>query len=295
MSTIQQYDDEHWVNKVLKDVADAGYMTNTLITTSATFSKEYGITAGAVALLTAMIHLLQWSGEQQRTAEDMWCTFLYPEDETNQYPEDIGSEFILGRLCGFIRQSIINEVTQWQRLGNTVIGVDLMATAIFNTMYEPGHDISIAHHYNTLIRSLDVKLVHTTTGEVHSTLKFEKYGDMIKYWDRLEGMMVALTLYPTISYQLTLNGAVLIPKYDSMVNVEVEDSFRGDYRILVLDANFTDHYINGQKWCNRPRVTEPGYSYIRFDNKTFIEGLLTLTQTIGVQQPWKELTSPSDY
>jgi len=141
----------------------------------------------------------------------------------------------------------------------------------------------------------------------------------------LEGMMAAAVMYPQIRFRAGLEDLALIPKYDSESPfVPVDDKYKmGQYRILVPGHGFTGHYLDdyrrstwydlqrsidrnfldrvGDEWraaqlngeaANIPQEFEQGYLF--FELPSFLQGLISMTRTIGVDQPWIRLDfSPS--
>ena len=294
MSTVFAHDDHTSTDRILSDLADAGVISSTTVVNGQPGTEQGEVTIGAVSVLRCVMHFFRWKGGILRGIEDMLDMLVHVNAE-EECPEDITHEGAVSWVRDTIRDSIITEHTRHQNLFNKVIGVDVVLAAIFHVMNSPGDDISCAYNFCDFIGGLDVKLINTTTDEVHSTLKYDTSTNMIEYWEKLEGMMVALTLYPAITYQLTINGAVVMPKYDSSLEVNnVRDLVITECKILVPDTNFTDHYVNCQKRDPRPRTTEPGYSYVGFDNQSFLDGLLLLTRTIGVQEPWVEMERALD-
>lgn len=83
--------------------------------------------------------------------------------------------------------------------------------------------------------------------------------------------------------------------HDSEVQVvEVGDFGVGDYRILVDASGFTNHYLaeiirQNNRGMRMPVKIPLAQGYIYFDSPDFLQGMFTLTNTIGVAAPWLAL------
>ena len=113
----------------------------------------------------------------------------------------------------------------------------------------------------------------------------------------LEGMMAATAVYPQIHYQAGLDELVVIPKYDSGMKLQsVDETFDiGKYRVLLPAQRLTDRYLSDLA-LSRPRserrnnalpALEQGY--LVFDSLDFLRGMISMSATIGVDQPWIRL------
>lgn len=288
MSVVCDQSDATVANQILKDLLKNGVLNTATVVYNDPNVGGMSITPAAVAVLQGAIHFLNWQGEQSRDLSDMWDLFI--STKIKDFPEELTREEILEVMYDGIRSSIITESKRQSNHKDMVVGVDLMMSAIFHTMHYPGVDISLAFTFLNFVESLDIKLINTSSGEVHSTLKFNKTSNYVSYWDFLEGIIVAVTLYPTISYHLTINGVMMIPKYDSCVELSKYPYQVSNLNyIQVLDSNFTNHYVYGE-CLDSPGagvVEESGYAYLGFATQEFIKGLLSMTKTIGVQKPWK--------
>lgn len=284
MSTTREQYSANVTSRILGQLLQEGVLNSTLVVHQDPIIGGLSITSAAVAVLRGAVDFFNWKEGQPRDAVDLW-------DEVNlgkDFPEELAREEILAMAYNALKDSIVAESLRQADKHNVVVGVDLMMAAMFHTLHQPGDDVSLAINFHSFIKSLNIQIRDTASANVCHSLNLKSDGgiDVRAYWDLLEGMMVALTLYPTIPYQLTINGAVMIPRFDSnvMLSKNVQGVVNQCY-IVVLEANFTDHYVN-----DRPQhsgiATEPGYGYMGFDSQNFITGLLYLTSTIGVQQPW---------
>ena len=281
-------------NQILTELYNDGVITNTVMVNDGPDKQQGCITPAAVALLHSAIHFFCWDGDVRRGSEEI-LGMLVHRSEQSVLSTYASYQEVLNKLWSILQRCITNEVHRQRDRGDTVIGLDLMLSAIFQTMYHIGEDIDTAHRFHNFIRTLNVTLVDHTSNEIISTLELSEHSPLKCYSEKLEGIMVGMTLYPEVTYRLTLNSVALIPKYDSNVNVNhVCEHITHQRRILVLDANFTYHYVSGQRDHHQERTTQPGYSYIGFNSDSFLDGLLMVTLSIGVQQPWMRLDQVID-
>lgn len=152
------------------------------------------------------------------------------------------------------------------------------------------------------MNSLEWSVTNTSTGEStgiavgpHSTSKaFPGTGvTESPIYALIDGMMMGLVLYPQLTYHITMNGVVMIPEYDSMVQLEEpgpEASAYHKYRILISAKKFKGHYLADylhQSRSNpRRKLTE---AYVGFNHPEFLQGVLSLSQRVGVDIPWLAL------
>lgn len=142
-------------------------------------------------------------------------------------------------------------------------------------------------------------------------IKLDHFGLGIRF-NLLEGMMLAVTLYPNISYRAGLDDKPLIAEYDAKVQLSNRSlAHRVEkYRIKVPGVRFTGRYLReiiyqnelvtaiNQRQRNKGDGSEKleeitslplQEGYIRFDVPEFLQGLLSFTHTIAVEQPWLSL------
>lgn len=115
----------------------------------------------------------------------------------------------------------------------------------------------------------------------------------------LEGLMAAGTAYPELSYQGGLDQVMLMPTYDSELQIEPADvHVPRKYRILLSAKRFTDHYLedimvenrNRGSKANLPIISMPlSQGYLYFNSPEFLQGMLQLTRTVGLDTPWLAL------
>lgn len=100
----------------------------------------------------------------------------------------------------------------------------------------------------------------------------------------IDGLMLATVLYPQLQYQVTINGIGMIPQYDTSIRAVVNEYMELTYRILIPTDKLSHQYISQNLKNNRTSE-----AYIEFTFPQFLQGLVSLTRTIGVTTPWLAL------
>lgn len=268
--SVLDQDDVAMVTKALTE----NFLTDVISTNEGRGS----VTAAAIRLLQYACHFLRWNGGILRTPEEIGKLVSpgsFVEDIKAAQPDDIPEQ-----IFRLFRYSI--SVTR-ANSRVMVFGVALALDAIYYAMKEKAVD--------SMLLLLNWTIIDTTTNTVSLNIgPLKAFGDQSPL---LDGLMVAKVLYPNIHYTAALDDVPLIPKHDSDTQITNEDygHYGGQHRILVPGGGFTNHYVSSITRNNRREgsvnVTLPlqqGYMY--FEHPEFLQGLLTLAGTVGVQQPW---------
>jgi len=236
-----------------------------------------GITPVAARLLEHVYHFLRWDGSSKRDPSVI-AGMINRVDFAHEKPEIIPEMLV----------QIISNSLKYSSIGCSVVGVMATVSAVLSIFgsLKWAQDFLSTLNWTVIdtsdnINTIVVQRLPMNDPELPSDKRYLSH----HMFYLLEGMMVANTLYPEIGYRPGLDEVILIPKYDTWLELFVDD-YRmryQKYRILVPGVNFSDNYLNDIKEHNR---FFDGTGYIAFESAKFLQGLLALTQTIGIDQPW---------
>lgn len=117
-------------------------------------------------------------------------------------------------------------------------------------------------------------IINSSTGQITQQLAdVEFYNrESAVYSYLLEGLMVGDSLYQRDTYHVGIGDVSLIPIYDSYFITRQHYSINDRYTITLT----TDDTL-----------VQKSYS---FDNAEFLQGVMSISRTVGVEQPWSSLT-----
>ena len=292
ITSIIDDDDRQAIDRVLAEL----YIS--VITTS----NDHGtITPAAVRMLQYANHFLRWNADASLRDPQSISSMIIP----GSFVEDIAAASQTD-----VPKEITHLLTYSLRVSSS--GNIGLSDVIYTVIY------AVKSKYLQLFfATLNWTVIDTSTNTISQNLSVKptntgRFGSGIKLY-LLEGIMVANVLYPKISYCAGLDDVPLMPKYDSKLQLVSEHFSAGQdkYRILVPGTAFSDHYLIDVKYENKFRNDRNRYQqnkggagsfvpaelipiplsegYLKFDSAEFLQGLLSLTRTVGVDQPWIRL------
>ena len=272
--SVVDQDDVAAVSKILAKIGLANVVS--------TNRGDGDVTAAAIRLLQHAYHFLRWNGNVLRSPTEAGA-LVSPASISRDIEVSLLGD-LTTQISKLLKYAVYVTIQNSPR--DMVFGMNSALKAIDYALYPRSLKLLLSTLNWTVISSA----TNTVSLDIGPVKSHGKYDGLRLYL--VEGLMVATVLYPSIPYVVGLDEVPLSPIYDSEMQLTLEGYAVRKYRIVVPGTGFTGHYVDDIARENQHKVPinrtplplAEGYFY--FESQEFLQGLQTLTSTVGVQQPW---------
>ena len=287
----RDHDDVSAVDELLKGI----HGDTELIRTDESTGKDTGnITAVALRILQLAHHFFRWNSGTLRTSEE--ASKLVSPGSFRKNIREAPPELLAKEIFKLIRYSLSVSI---RNSSFKTIGLNIALETVWYALTSDYMDeFGATLNWTVLNRADNSIALNIGPVEIGTLNNADEEGNSSnpKYY-LLEGLMAATTAYPDIAYRTGLADVPLIPRYDSEMAIVTQSEYGGKYRILVDGRGFTGHYLTQIHSENRrrnsrgePKVATPlSQGYLEFGTPQFLQGMITLSSTIGITAPWSAL------
>lgn len=228
------------------------------------------------------------------------CTYRYLKIAPNgdaRTPQEVGNLVILGSFYTDIYAARNNDELDREILNLLIysLGSSLQMSSAshhrhigFNICFRAVLYALKCAAVKDVMDSLQWKLRHISSGTSHKLTLDHNSGTAYRIRDEryqlIDGLMLATVLYPQLQYQVTINGVGMIPQYDTIVQAVIDQNRELTYKITIPTDKLSHQYISVD--LNNHRSS---HADIEFTFPQFLQGLVSLTNTIGITTPWLTL------